>query len=671
MFRNLLLLFLLLHTTVKFNFKPLFKYSAICVFDSSTSSISKEELKKFTEFFGEVKWVKTLDDKIKKFEFLILCKGNLTLKEKNIIFEFLKNGGGFILFLPRIYDEKFYNQLGIYTYSPLKNKITKIKFHPLISDNNCYKFNFYKGIIVKTGYGGKIAQPTKGNVFPERIPVRAFQILVSGWDEEDGPVASAIVLVKHFYNPWNIHSRTPRNWLVFSGQNFNFSNSFYKKLYTLIIRNVYIKNLKPSLPVYYQQEKPKITAVIKNRAKATIEIKAWLEIYNQNGEKIYSAWRKKRITKTDSLLFTPLIKFPPGIYTVKLLLYDYRGELIDIARDLFLYTPDELIKDRGKMVLSVNGNRIVINGKPQFIWGTNYYESRKGELNWLEPDLYRINEDFQLMRKLGLKMVRIHYHHPKWFRDYLRKNSSEFLKFFPEKSYLPDEKDLRILDAIIYLARLNGLIICLDLFTLVPEEMGNPLGWLSMTVRIEDEEKIKHQLEFVKLIATRYRNISGITWDLWNEPRLEEDKIPILRNWAQKIIDEFRKYGDKHLITVGGNDSIYLQDIVDYVSIHSDCIDVRFQSSPETITISVILQEFWLPYSLPDEVQQAGALREVLKDIKKTHYQGFLPWQWTRQSRLWDLSQPEEWDDNLGLFVREDGSLKPAFFIFKEFRPNL
>lgn len=671
MFRFFLLLFLLFHTTAKFNFKPLFKYSTICVFDSSTSSIEKEELEKFTKFFGKVKWMKTLDDRIKRFEFLILCKSNLTLKEKNILLEFLKNSGGFVLFLPRIYDEKFYNQLGIYTYSPLEDKITKIKFHPLVSGNNSYKFSFYKGIIIKTGYGGKIVQPTKGNVFPERIPIRDFQILVSGWNENDGLIASAIVLVKHFYNPWNIHSRTPHNWLVFSGQNFNFSSSFYKKLYNLIIRNVYIKDLRASLPVYYQQEAPEITAVIKNRGKATSDIKAWLEIYNQNGEKIYSAWKKKRITKIDNLLFTPSIKFPPGAYTVKLLLYDRRGKLIDIAKNLFLYAPDELIKNNEEGVLRVNGSRIILNGKPQFIWGTNYYESRKGELNWLEPDIFRINEDFRLMRKLELRMVRIHYHHPKWFRDYLRKNGSQFLKFFPEKSYLPDEKDLRIIDAIIYLARLNNLIISLDLFTLVPEEMGNPSGWLSMTARIEDEEKIKHQLEFVKLIATRYRNISGITWDLWNEPRLEENKIPILKNWTQRIIDEFRNHGDRHLITVGGNDSIYLYDIIDYISIHSDSIDVRFKSPPETVAVPVILQEFWLSYPLAEEVQQAEALKEVLSQIKQTRYQGFLPWQWTRQSRLWDLSEPEEWDDNLGLFVREDGSLKPAFFVFKKWISGL
>jgi hypothetical protein len=38
-----------------------------------------------------------------------------------------------------------------------------------------------------------------------------------------------------------------------------------------------------------------------------------------------------------------------------------------------------------------------------------------------------------------------------------------------------------------------------------------------------------------------------------------------------------------------------------------------------------------------------------------------VPWQWTRQARLWDnASLPEKWDDELGLCVHDDGTLKAA-----------
>ena len=43
-----------------------------------------------------------------------------------------------------------------------------------------------------------------------------------------------------------------------------------------------------------------------------------------------------------------------------------------------------------------------------------------------------------------------------------------------------------------------------------------------------------------------------------------------------------------------------------------------------------------------------------------------MPWQWTRQARLWNnATEAETWDDDLGVCVREDGSLKPAGRAFK------
>lgn len=655
-------LFALLHPFARFYFRPLPRYSAICIFDPSSSLISEQELKKFTALFGKVKWVENVSEDIKGYKYLILSKGNLSSREKAIIYNFLKNGGGLALFIPRSYDEKFYNKLGVYTYTPLKNRIEEIEINELLTGWNSYNLDFHKGIIIKTGYGGEIIPPTRGNVFPERIPARDFQILISGRDKDKNIIVSGAVLVKHFYNPWDIKEKKPLNWLILSARNYNCDDSFYKKLYVLLTRRAYIKDLKSELPVYYLKESPRIMVKIDKSGKGEVKIKAILEIYNQEGKRIYSSQRRKILTTSGSITFTPVIDFKPGIYSFKLLLY-HQGRLIDKAENIFLYAPDKILEKRSALKLNITEGKFLINGQPEFIWGVNYYESRRGELNWLCPDLYSINEDFRLMSKLGLKMVRIHYHHPKWFYDYVKKFNSPLLKFFSQKNYLPDEEDLRILDAIIYLAQLNDLVICLDLFTLVPEEMGDPQGWLGMTARIEDQDKVKHQLEFVKLIAGRYKNIPGISWDLWNEPRVGEDNIPLLREWAERIINEFRKNGDRHLITLGGNDSIYLKDILDYLSIHGE--SVRFPEV-KSLNIPVILQEFWLPYPLSGEKEQGEELRRVLNSLKDTNYQGFLPWQWTRQARLWDSSQPEEWDDNLGLFLREDGSVKPTFFIFQK-----
>ena len=46
---------------------------------------------------------------------------------------------------------------------------------------------------------------------------------------------------------------------------------------------------------------------------------------------------------------------------------------------------------------------------------------------------------------------------------------------------MPDEAAWRTFDAFIYLCQKLGIAYGGDLFTLVPEEMGDPRGWFPMT----------------------------------------------------------------------------------------------------------------------------------------------------------------------------------------------
>ncbi|MFC1515087.1 hypothetical protein ACFL5X_04210, partial [Candidatus Omnitrophota bacterium] len=61
------------------------------------------------------------------------------------------------------------------------------------------------------------------------------------------------------------------------------------------------------------------------------------------------------------------------------------------------------------------------------------------------------------------------------------------------------------------------------------------------------------------------------------------------------------------------------------------------------------------------EMKQAKELNNDFRAFLETEAAGFVPWQWTRQARLWNnATDDERWDDELGVCVREDGSLKPA-----------
>jgi hypothetical protein len=643
---------LLIHADFKLKFfLPRKGIKVLCLYDEDTSLIPKEKLEDFMSLLGTsfVKWLDNLDKPIRGFKYLILAKGNLSQEERRFILEYLEKGGGLILFLPKEIDESFLKEIGIRTYQipeGLKACLDGTFFNGIYLDD----FKFYKGVVVKTGYGGQIREPTRGNVFPERIPVRDFTVIVRGEDGEGRFLASGVLLVKHWYNPWQIKSKVPPRWLIFSTLNYDLPPRFYSRLARLVREELLLERVEAELPVYFEGESVKVKVKLHNLGKDRERVRVYLYIY-RDGELIYKSWRQKLFGHgMHQIWFTPLFKFRPGFYKLKALLYR-GGILVDYTTNAFLYAPDKIRREF--LSLDVKKGKFLVSGKEVYLLGINYYESKLGELNWIWPNLDRINEDFKLMKKMGFKVVRIHYHHPKWFRDYLEKVNSPFKKFFPQKDPLPSEEDLRILDAFIYLAQLNNLIICLDLFSLVPNEMGDPLGWLGMKERIRDVRKVDLQLKFVKLIAQRYKDIPGITWDLWNEPRLEEADRSNLKRWTERIIREFRINGDRHLITIGGNDSLYMEEILDYLCVHTDKIEeAPLASKP------VLIQEFWLAKDLDGEGSLKEELKKVLDELKEANYRGFMPWQFTRQSRLWDKFEAEKWDDDLGLILREDGSLR-------------
>ena len=652
--------FLIIHGDAKFKFTlPKKEAKTICLYDEKTSLISKQEIVKFSKYFDKscADWKQALKDGLENYDYLILSKGGLSAFEKDIILKFLKTGGGLILFLSKNYDEEFLKKIGIRTYKIYGDDL-RIKW-----DDEIFKskpegqFAPSKGMLVKTGYAGKITEPARGNVFPERIPVRDFTVLSKVVDEDNNFLGSSIVLVKHWFNPWNIKGKVPKKWLLFSGEGFNFENTFYKRIAKILSSSFMVKDLKAVYPIYNKGEQIELALEVFNSNAHSKQGEFFIEVLHQD-EVVYSVYSKRKFSPgLNRFSFEVKKEIPPGFYELRCSFYN-QGKAVDCFKNAFLVKDKDW--DSGGD-LKIEENEFLINGEKAFLWGVNYYESSRGELMWLGPNLYRINRDFALMNKLGFKIMRIHYHHPKWFKDYLEGIDSKMTEFFPQKKYLPEEDDLRILDSIIYLAKLNNLIICLDLFTLVPRELGNPSGWLSMTERIENKEKIKYQLEFVKILAQRYKDVKGITWDLWNEPRMPQEMISQLQTWVKTIIAEFRKNGDEHLIVLGGNDSLYLEDELDYLSVHSDRINPAPSGSKP-----VLLQEFWLPEGLgkEQEQKQRDDLERIIIDLKESGYQGFIPWQWTRQSRLWDESLPEKWDDDLGLFLREDNSFKPAIKLF-------
>jgi len=554
---------------------------------------------------------------------------------------------------------QFLSQLGIKYYESLEND--------------------YAGLSVTTSTAYTPILPTHGNVFPYRIPARDFYFSRSGNfyffpDDTKGKIdKTQIIYVKSWMNPYiEEPNNIPQKWGLIGAKGeshpLNPQNSRAEEQLTQIMEYlsfpVIIYGLESKLAAYCQGEQVRAFLKIINYGKAEEACSVQFKFLDEKDSVIYKEKRplvlKPGAKESLRVTWQPP-EFKSNFYKVTATLFK-DDKVLDMAACGFVVKNNEILKNGPS--LKVKDNIFLVDDEPSYLFGVNYYESKLGELVWLRPNMLSIRRDFKSMRSLGINFVRMHYHHSKWFRDYF----SEVIGQEPDDYFqiadstaLPSERSLRILDAIIQIAQEEGLIFCMDIFSLVPKDMGEPVGWLGLRKRILDRKKIGVQKDFIKLLSLRYNEVEGITWDLWNEPRLNDDDLESLRNWAAEMKAVFRKNHADHPITIGDNLSLRLLDVLDYASIHTyypeEFVSVKGLSKP------FVFQEVWndAGYSRQEEARQVRKMEDDFKHFLKTEAAGFMPWQWTRQARLWNnQSRDERWDDELGACAHDDGSIKPA-----------
>ncbi|MCG2713063.1 MAG: hypothetical protein L6416_12180, partial [Candidatus Omnitrophica bacterium] len=316
------------------------------LFDEDTSSVSKGEIIKMLGFFKYFRadWKSEVSEELSDYDYIILSKGGLSEEEESLIFDFLKNGGGLILFLPKSYNEEFLKRLGVRTYD-IRGEDFKFEFNPELFKNiDTSGLNSNKGILVKTGFGGKIKQPDRGNVFPERIPVRKSNILCCAIDKNGNFIGASIVLVKHWFNPWNIKGKTPRDWLLFSSANLNLSDSFYSSVAKIFKKGLLIKDARTEYASYEEGEAVNIDFEVLNSGASSAKVLAEVEIYKDD-QRIYLGRRKINIGQgLKRLKFNVTSDLKPALYKLNCYL-KIDNQLIDLYENAFIVKGDALFKD--------------------------------------------------------------------------------------------------------------------------------------------------------------------------------------------------------------------------------------------------------------------------------------------------------------------------------------
>ncbi len=607
---------------------------------------------------------------VSAFDLLILPYGeNFPFEAHEQIMEFIFEGGG------------LFNLAGRPLWAPLVKKDGSWK--AMAAAYNAYDeflvplgIKYYElpdaqriGLSVTTSLGFSPVVPTHGNIFPYRIPARDFYPLDY---DENAKGGNPLIMVKSWRNPYREDAAgIPHKWCLIGARGedhpLRTGDAGARDTLMRIIRclsfPVILHELETDLAAYNRGEKIQISIKAVNRGRLPTGGTVTFSVIDSDGRTVFFRNRTIRLMPGQEMVLRETWHpkaLQGSFYSVEAALKE-GNEIVERERNGFVAINSRILNSGPSF--EVKDKEFIVDNAKATLIGVNYYESKRGELMWVKPDLLRIRSDFKAMREAGINFIRIHYHHSKWFRDYytqvLKKDLDPFLQK-ADMSALPSARSLSILDAIIQLAQEQGLIVCLDIFSLVPVEMGNPLGWLGLEERIRNARNITMQKKFVQIISARYRDVPGLTWDLWNEPRLEESAVPSLRKWAREMKEAFRENGDRHLITIGDEASLGLLDVLDYASIHT--YEPRAFADRGSEVKPFMFQEIWndAPCDLQSELAQAEKLKSQFADFLKTGAGGFLPWQWTRQARLWNASSSERWDDELGLCTHDDGTVKPA-----------
>ncbi|MCL2362677.1 MAG: glycoside hydrolase family 5 protein [Defluviitaleaceae bacterium] len=523
------------------------------------------------------------------------------------------------------------------------------------------------GIGITNSAHTPVPVPPHGNVFPERYPTRQIIPLSWGCDCFGKKIATTGILTQDY------ETGSRRIHFSYEGERHPLApgNPQFKKtmreIFILSANNIFIGELESNYACYKAGEIASISSEIYNftgkRKIATLHLRIFAK-----GELIHDELRHHGA--------------PPGKSSAK---WDYEigasgdefhvmldaisyEQIVSRAENGFVVWRDDEIQDTP--TFGIQKEYFTMGKRGSFITGTNYYESTRGEIMWYRPDAWQIIRDIRQMAECGVNMIRPHYHHIKWFRDYLQYQHGKLFPFYDgvaDVGYLPEERFLRIFDLFIYLCHKYGIVYNGDLFTLVPSEMGDPRGWFGTVEAVLDEEKRGPQKEFLRLLENRYKDLPLISWDLFNEPSAVSDED--VEKWAVDLREVFDDVNPERLLCVGGPFSLGAG--LDY-----DCPHGRVaESFVNTNGRPVLLQELHIdrPEELKFEREQGEELRRVFVSAIRSGIAGVCPWSWTRQLRLWQDTYEhhhsfpmEKWDDRLGLNTHEDGTLKIAGRVFKD-----
>lgn len=233
------------------------------------------------------------------------------------------------------------------------------------------------------------------------------------------------------------------------------------------------------------------------RAGETAPMRALVRARDDEGRSVFEgdvALTGNAEQRTGFVLLATAAPLAPGLYHVEV-------SLPDVPWHPRSTTTGFWVKDRRLLQtgprLTVSRDWIRRDGKVMPVIGTTYMASDVHRKFLFEPNPHAWDRDFREMARLGVNFVRTGLW-TAWSRAMLDPGAV-------------DESMLSALEAYVLSAARHGIAVCFNFFAFQPPAFGGTNPFL-------DPRSLEGQSAFLTLVASRFRDVPWVHWDLINEP---------------------------------------------------------------------------------------------------------------------------------------------------------
>jgi hypothetical protein len=245
----------------------------------------------------------------------------------------------------------------------------------------------------------------------------------------------------------------------------------------------------PTLRVILRRPAPRAGEAIPSRAHVSVRNGAGVDVYSGEVELL-----GPREMRSGLLTLRTAAALPPGLYHVDVTTPDAPWHPRAVTTGFWV--KDAALLAAGPR-LTVSRDWIRADGKVLPVVGTTYMASDVHRKFLFEPNPAVWDRDFASMRRQGINMVRTGLW-TGWSRVMLDPGAV-------------DENVLSALDAYVLSAAKNGILVCFNFFAFLPPSYGDSNPYLG-------PRALEGQRALLSMVASRYRGVGWVHWDLINEP---------------------------------------------------------------------------------------------------------------------------------------------------------